>query len=451
MKRSKKMLLLLLALVVCIGGYWGVGLLNTDTDTVNEEKGTFALESHTAEELTSLSWTQNDETLSFTQTNGTWTVTSNAAFPLAQDDVQAMADTLLGLTGTRQLDGVTDLTAYGLDEESFAVTATWSDGTQTTYTMGDETPFGDGYYFSMGQSGIVYTVEDDITDVFDTTLDALAVLESIPSVANATRLTVGATLDIVKEDASRTINESELWYDSDTGAALDVKSAEALIADAQAIAWDALVNATSSDAQIAEYGLDDASATTITLYTGETVAMTMLIGAQDDNGDYYARLPGSTMIYTVESADVADLLSADTTTMPSMVIIDVASENVKSVEWTAGEVSYCWQTATLAEEASDVTEEEGDTTETATTETDTVGEGLWQSMLALSAEKRLTDAAEGSVLMTVQITTTDDVSVTMNFTEYDADTYAVSILDRVYLTDAATVDGIIRTLRANAK
>lgn len=447
MKRSKKMLLLLLALAVCVGGYWGVGMLNTDTAAVNEEQGTFALESHTADELSALSWSMEGEAFSFTKTNGTWTVTSNAAFPLNQDDVQAMADGLLGLTGTRQLNGVTDLAAYGLDAESFAVTATWHDGTQTTYTMGDETPFGDGYYFSMGQSGIVYTVEDDLTDLFDTTLDALAVLESIPSVTNATRLTVGATLDIVQEDTSRTINESEVWYDSDTGAALDVKAAEALIADAEAITWSALVNATASDAEIAAYGLDDASATTITLYTGETVAMTMLIGAQDDSGDYYARLPGSAMVYTVEGADVSDLLSADTTTMPSMVIIDVASENVKSVEWTAGEVRYVWTVADVNEaEATDA-----DATNEVADATDAVGEGLWQSMLSLTAQQRLTDAAEGSVLLTVQVTTTDDVSATMVFTEYDADTYAVSILDRVYLTDAAAVDGIIRTLRANAK
>lgn len=216
MKRSKKMLLLLIALVLCVGGYYGVQLLGSDTASVSEEAGTFALNSHTADDLTGLSWSNNDERFAFTLSDGAWSVTADPAFPLNQTDVQSMADDLLALVGTRQLDGVTDLAAYGLAEPTFSVTASWSDGTSTTYAVGDETPFGDGYYISLGQEHVIYTITDDISDIFDTTLNDLAVLESIPAATAATRLTIAdgsngsMSLDIVKEEASRTINTGEL-------------------------------------------------------------------------------------------------------------------------------------------------------------------------------------------------------------------------------------------------
>lgn len=437
MKRTKKMLLLLIALVLCVGGYYGVQLLGSDTASVTEEAGSFALNSHTADELTGLSWTTDDESFAFTLSDGAWSVSADPAFPLDQADVQSMADDLLALVGTRQLDGVTDLAAYGLAEPSFSVTASWSDGTSTTYAMGDETPFGDGYYISLGHENIVYTIEDDIADIFNTTMNDLAVLESIPATTAATRLTVGTTLDVVKEEASRTINEGELWYDTLTGAALDATAAEDLIAAAQAIAWAELAEPTASDEELTTFGVDEAAATSITLYEGETAARTLLIGAQNDAGDYYARLPGSTMVYTIASGDVSALLAASAETMPSMVIIDLAAQNVQSAAFTAGEAAHTW-VASAGEE----TEDEA--------AADELGASLWDSILALEASSRV-DPGDGTPILTVDVAAANGQSATLTFTEYDAQSYAVTVQERCYLVDAAEVDAIIRTLRAGIK
>ena len=436
MKRKKKMLLLLLALVLCVGGYYGARVLTAEKASVTEESGSFTLASHTADELTSLAWAD----FAFTHANGSWTVTADPAFPLDQEEVQGMADKLLALTGTRQLDGVTDLAAYGLAEPAFTVTATWSDGTTTTYALGDETPFGDGYYVSLGHESIVYTVEDDISNIFDTTMDDLAVLESIPTVTAATRLTVGDTLDIAKEETSRTINDGELWYDSLTGAALDANKADELVTAAAGIDWAELAEPTATDAELTSFGVDEANATTITLYEGESVALTLLIGAQNEDGDYYARLPGSTMVYTVASSDVASLLTATAEAMPSMVIIDLAADQVQAATFTAGEHTYTWQAA--ATEATEEDSSESDADEA----TEDPGEALWASILALEADSRI-DASSGNVLLTVEATAKDGQSAVLTFTEYDAEHYAVTLPDRCFLVDAAKVDAIIRSLR----
>lgn len=447
MNRGKKMLLLMLALVLCIGSYLGVQLLSADTNTVQEESGTFALTAHTADELTGLTWQNGDETLAFTCTDGVWTVTGNAAYPLNQADVQAMADDLLALTGSRQLDGVTNLADYGLAEPAFTVTAAWTDGTSTAYAMGDETPFGDGNYLSMGQEGIVYTVDSDLSDIFDTTLSALAVLDTLPTVDSAVRLTVGDTFDVVKEETSRSINAGELWYDNATGLALDGTAVEKLVTAAKGIDWDALADATASDEALAAYGVDEASATVITLYTdADTAGLTLLIGAQNDDGDYYARLSGSAMVCTVAASDLSSLLSSSAEAMPSMTLIDVAEENLLTAAFTAGDYTHTWQPAHETEAA----EESAEETETETV-TDETGEALWSSLNALKADSRLDAAADGATLLTVEITTVDGQSAVMTFAEYDAEAYAVNVLDRTYLVDAADVDAIIRSLRAANK
>jgi len=264
-----------------------------------------------------------------------------------------------------------------------------------------------------------------------------AVLESIPATTAVTCLTVGNSLDMVKEDASRTINEGELWYDSLTGAALDAAAAEDLIADAQAITWAELAEPTASDEELTAFGVDEVSATAITLYEGEGAAMTLLIGAQNDAGNYYARLPGSTMVYNVAGSSVSSLLTASAESMPSMVIIDLAAESVQSATFTAGEAVHTW-VASAGEEAED---------EAAA---DELGASLWNSILAQEASGRI-DGADGTPILTVNVSSVNGQSATLVFTEYDAQSYAVTAQERCFLVDAAEVDAIIRTLRAGIR
>ena len=165
--------------------------------------------------------------------------------------------------------------------------------------------------------------------------------------------------------------------------------------------------------------------------------MTLLIGTQNDNGDYYARLPGSTMVYTIAGSDVSSLLTASAESMPSMVIIDLAAENVQSATFTAGEAAHTW----IASAGADAEDEP---------EADELGASLWDSILALKASSHI-DGADGTPILTVNVSSISDQSATLVFTEYDAQSYAVTAQERCFLVDAADVDVIIRTLRAGIK
>ena len=412
MKRSIKLLVLVVVLALCVGGYLGVQQLN-QTQQVSEETGTFDLTARVAEDLTGLSWTANDTTFDLTHDGGAWQRTDDPAFPMDQDKTQAVADDLLALTATRKIEDVTSPADYGLAEPAFTVTARWKDGTETTYAMGDDTPFGDGYYLLLsGQDTVIYTIEDDLSDIFDTTMNALAVLETIPAAENVTRLTVGDSLDLTLAEASLTINPDQLWYAAE---GYPVDGAEALVEAAQDIAWDELVTASATPEELIAWQLDDA-ATAITLYDGENAVVSILLGNNDDDGNYYARLLESAMVYTVAAADVSDLLTVAAEDMRSATILSLPYEQVQTAALTAGSAEYTLEPADVAT----ATDLEGG-------EAANPGEDLWALVLGLTAKGEPEAAVPGDTVLTIEVRSVSGMEATLTIAEYDADSYLLTL------------------------
>lgn len=432
MKRMKKMALLVGVLVVLLCGY---ALMNRsgETTAVEEETGSFELTAKTADELIGLEWTKDGEAFSFTLTDGVWQKTDQAAYPVAQNVVQTLADQLMELKGSRKLENVTDLSIYGLSEPVFAVTAHWSDGSTTDYRMGEATPFADGYYLALSdQTETIYTLSDSLSSVFNKSMDDFADLEAVPAVAEVTRLTVGDTFDASWQDESSTINASQHWYAAD-GRALD--GVEELVADAEAIAWDHLAEAVATEEQFARWKLDEENAVALTLYDGDE-SVSILFGATDENGDYYARLPESTMVYTVAATDVSDLLGATPEGMLSLALAEGAYADLQEVVFTVGDWAY---TAVPPAEEQDDESEEAE---------EDPAQALWEQFTSLKATAHAEPPEQGETLLKVQVVMNTGIEATFTFIEYDADNYLVTEGERAMLTAADKVDKLIRTLKS---
>lgn len=427
MKRSAKTLMLLAVLLLCVGGYC---LMNQggETAAVTEKSGTFDLTAHLAEDLTGLQWQRDGENYHFVKENDAWVNADNADFPVNQAAVQALADDLADMTATRKLEDVSDLSAYGLAEPAFTVAAAWSDGSSTTFAMGDSTPFADGYYLTIGQEGIAYTVASSLSVLFADDMNDLAQMEEIPAADSVTRMVVGSTLDASYAETSRTVNEDQHWYDGE-GHALD--GVDSLVSSAQGIEWKALVEPAAAD--LSAYGLDDESATPVTLYSGDEVALCLLLGGTDDSGNYYARLPESAMVYTVASSSVSTLLTTSTESLISTVLVETAYANLQAATFTMGDSSYelIPQTA------------EGEEAETA----DDPGENLWTLLTGITASGHTTEPM-GETLLTVAVTTADGNGATVIFAAHDVDNYIAAMDSRTLLVPAADVDKLIRSLKA---
>lgn len=433
MKRGKKMILLLCALAVMIGGYIGVQRLQR-TETVSETAGAFDLTAKTIDDLAGLCWTKDGAAYSFVYANDTWTTTDQPAWPVQQSAVQALAEKLVGLQATRKLTDVKSLADYGLEAPRFSVTATWKDGTATTYGMGDATPFADGYYLSLsGQDGTIYTVASSLTDMFGKTQKDMAAMEEIPAVSEATRLSVGSALDVSKKEASTTVDPDQLWYDTLTDVPLDGSAVETLISAAKGLAWDTLVTAGADAESLSEWELDDGHAVSVALSGGEE-SMTILLGAQNEDGDYYARLPGSAMVYTVDDGDAGSLLTASAENMRVKTLLPMPYEQLASAVFTTGKGTYRIEKPT-AESAEDA-------------ESDEAEKDLWKQVTALktigSPEKERT----GDQVLSIRAVSASGMETAVVFSEYSADSYQAAVDGGTpLLVPADEIDALARAIR----
>lgn len=439
MKRGKRALILAGVLAVLVLVYVGVQKgVSSKPETVTEESGSYPLTSHTAEELTSLQWTSGDgeeqETLHFVKTDGQWRVEGNEAFPVKQDSVEGLAETLTALKADRKLENVEKPEDYGLLEPAFTLTAGWSDGTETVYSMGDETPFGDGYYLSLsGEDGTVYTVADALSGDFSGSLLSFAQSEELPAVENVTRLVVGDTLD-VEGTAEKTEGEeaSLRWIWKATGEKLDGSEVEALIDEAKNLSWTELKAVNADDEALSGYGLTDEQATAITLYDGETIVWKLLAGAEADEGGHYVRLPDSAMVYT---ADVASLLEADVGSLYDAALTELTAEEVSTISVKAGD--QLWEYAA----------DSGDTDTETAAETPR-WEQLFEKFSAMKATGRVAETPGTTPVLEAQIVTRTGGKETFAFFLYDESSYLMPINETTgYLFSADKVDQLLRVLR----
>ena len=469
MKRSKKSIILLCVLALCVGGYLLINhTTSQQTEAATENKETVALTTHSVEELAALSWTADEGTLRFTKTEAGWRYDRDSAFPANATTLDDLADRLTALTASGTVENASDLSIYGLSEPAFTVTGEWSDGTSTTYALGDATAFADGYYVSVSGEEKIYILSTSLKTSFNKTLNALAVKETIPTVENVTRVTTGQ-VEAQYEEASRAINTDQHWYTPD-GTPLKGASVESLISDIQSLDWEELVTGSATEEELSAYGLAD-EAITLALYDGDTAGRTLLIGNTNEDGDYYAKLPDSKMVYTIASSDLSSLMATTEVSITAThTLLTLPYEDVQAATFTAGNIAYTLETIDLrptveemesgdAEGAESVdaadTAEGADTAEAGdeATAADPVidptedDEALWQQLIALTASGAA-EAKEGDTLLTVSVTNRYGTTASLTLREYDADSYQATLNDdAALLVPADKVDKLIRMLK----
>lgn len=443
MKRSIKTFALLLMLCLAAGGYYLVQNLGQETAAVNQAEGSFALIAHAADELNSLAYTKDDKALRFTTSgSGEWQVADNADFPLDSDAVQSMADSLTAMTATRKLTDVTSLADYGLAEPAFTVTAAWSDGTETTYAMGSATPFADGYYLYLtGDASTVYTVSQSLSSVFSKTMNNLAVIEDIPAATNVTRLTIGSALDAVWQENSTTIDPDQHWYAAD-GTPLDGSEMDSLISKANGLTFSTVTNGAPTAEQLTEYQLNDTQAVKIVLYDGENAARSLLIGASTSSSTYYAKRPGSVIVYTISATEVDSLLNATTASLAVTDLVPLSYENLASGVFVGDGVNYTLQHSAAVDAA-----ETANNTEITEPAVDP-GENVWALVRGLTCSEVI-EEKDGSTILSITITSVNGMTEKLSISSYDVEHYQISVDGHAtQLVSAEQVDKLIRTLKS---
>lgn len=441
MKRLTKTIILLLVLCLTAGGYVLIQRMGQETASVNQTEGDFVVTSHAAEDLLNLSYTKNEEEYHFTTLGeGEWQVSGQPQFPLDSNAVQSMVDNLIGMTATRKLTDVTELADYGLKEPTATAIVTWKDGSETTYAMGNATPFSDGYYLLLvDDPSTVYTVPKALTSILSKDMNALTVTEEIPLAENVTRIVIGNALDAVHQEESSTIDPDQHWYDA-SGNPLIGAETENLIEIANGLIFSSVVNAASTGEQLQEYHLDEDQSTRIELYSGETAVRIVLIGGTDENGNYYAKLPDSTIIYTMDLSDVDNLLNASVASLVVTDPVPLAYVNLASAVFEAEGIHWTLQPVDPEEPKADTEAEEAETADP--------GESVWDQVRDLICSE-MSDPKEGEVLLTVNFSSVNGMTETLTISTYDVDHYQLNKDGQEpLLVSADQVDKLIRTLKS---
>ena len=325
MNRKNKLLALLGVLAVLCVMTFAAGRLNAPVDTASDDAS--AGETETANEsvvaaeiaadaVTGFTVVNGESTLALTRTDGEWLAPQDLDFPVDADKV---ADTLAALervTATQKLDTPDALETYGLIEPDETLTVSLADGTTTTFAFGDTNSLTGDLYALVNDT--VYTLDASFADEFTTNLYDYVKYEALPTVESAASLTVTQGTDYAfslyrtEEAAELTWQKDAVWCFEKGGAThvVDTSKAEALVNTLSGLSWNTCVNAHASANDLDVYGLTDEEALHAALTyideNGDVQTLSLLIGMDAASGAY-ARLDGSTQVYTL-STDTADAL-----------------------------------------------------------------------------------------------------------------------------------------------
>ena len=383
MKRVTKLGVLLLVLVTLCGGTLLARKLTTRIDTDAED--TVLLYETESDSLTGLRWTYAGETLELRKGEDGWTCVGVEGFPLSAAAAETLANAVSEIRAEKVIDDPEDLSAYGLEEPLCTVTvlAKSTDSpeeTKTVFTIGTTESF-DGYSYLSTGDGKVYLTDSELGDSFSCGIYDLVRKEAIPSMSHATALRVESEVQTYElerlENSGVAYSDEYEWFlkDGDGWLTLDSNSAENLIDEVRILGWKSCVSWNAGEAELAEYGLDAPAltaeldytvenkiATDVTASDGEAIYETVTeektyrveIGDYADSGSCYARLAGSSMVYTIDSSVCDTLMYMSYESLQPSDVIALRQNEIKSVTVTLDSGTY-----TLKKSSHTFTDEEG--------------------------------------------------------------------------------------------
>lgn len=338
MKRGKKLLILLAVLAAAAGAALSAVRLFQDGEAVETaEEPAAVIVSLSSDELASIGWTFEDETLSFVRAEDGWEYSEDPAFPLSETGLGTVLSGIAQLTASKVIEDPEDTAQYGLDEPVCEVMAEPAEGETIWLRIGNETEMGGERYVSSGD-GNIYLTDASVLDVFSVGLYDLVQEETIPYMPEVDSFEVEAeTQDLTIEhlpDSGLAYSDAFEWFAQDGSGGyitLDTELTETFIESVTQMQWTACADYAADEEELAAYGLDEPGAVVTVTYTTKIQTATDLTDESGsilydteekkesfvlELGDYidsgcYARLAGSDMVYTVDASILDGLLYTD--------------------------------------------------------------------------------------------------------------------------------------------
>ena len=473
MRRSGRLLCLLAALAVLCAGYAVVSRV-TQKEAVIETGGSFAVAEISPDEITSIAWQHEGETLSISREDGgEWRLDGIEGFPLRQDLAEEIAENIASLEATHSVTGGADPADYGLDAPEETITVQLGSGDTLDYSMGALNEITGEYYLRFSKNEAIYTIASALDSLAPYGRAELLDAPEIPALDGATRLVIAGTDADVEQNyfadsTGMTYTDSYHWvHVGMDGAAQpsDTDRVNTLLDKISALSLTDCVDYSADETALASYGLSPAQLTVTTEYPAQSAeesepaeaTFTLLIGGQDaETGEYYAALPDSQLVFRIDADTAERLLFATNDSLRADDVLLMDWTAVTGMEFTIGGESHILVRDTV--ETLDGADAEP--AETAAPETVWTLDGsrvddekvaaLEQALTALTSSGRAETAAGGAEVLRLTILRDSDSydRVELAFSEYDAENYLYTLMGESRLLVAAdAVDAIVRTLK----
>lgn len=334
-KQKRTLLILLVAVVLLAAVLLGVRAAKNRARQKAEDAAAAAAKSGVITDTTSaykkLSYSNGSTTLSFDLNDeGQWYWTDSPDFPLDQDYLTKMVNTLSALKPQQTITDGDTLDAYGLSEPAQTLTAISDNGQTTTLALGNATTDGDSYYMLMnGSETPVYVISDELSKEMAVGIYDMCLLPDFPTLTedqlNSITLAgpVTTVLSAAHEEAPADADGSTSNGSSSDGGTTvttwrsrgadvtDDEQVQGIVKQILGLSLDACVDYRPSDDAAALCGFDKPDAVITVKYTGEDgkdEALTLTVGSQVLDGDgRYVRMDDDTSVYRM-TADKLDML-----------------------------------------------------------------------------------------------------------------------------------------------
>lgn len=271
MKRSKRIIILLVVLAaVCIATF----AISRYQQTQEEIKASGeTILSVATEDVTKVSWTNESGEYSFTKDGETWKYDGDEAFPVSTETMEDMLSIFNEFGAAFIIENVTDYAQYGLDDP-IATIHLETDEVSYDISLGDYSQIDEERYVSLGDENAYLAVNDPL-DEFDAISDDLIANDIIPSFSNPDSMSIVTRDDdytiTYEEDSSYSYNDDDVYFADISGETrpLSTSNVNSYLTALRALELTNFVNYKVTDAELADYGLDDPDVTISVEFTPE--------------------------------------------------------------------------------------------------------------------------------------------------------------------------------------